>query len=132
MTMLKPRLSRTRVVSASVSVALAAAAVVAWLAEDRGANPIGVVVLCALFALTALYVPSRGDLTSIMAGEADERQRLIDLKAHWFALEAVAIACVAGFFWEQSQDRNGEAFLVVGAVGVLAYLGALTFLRFRS
>jgi hypothetical protein len=132
MTMLKPRLSKTRVVSASISVALAAAAVVASLAEDGGANPIGVVALCALFALAALYAPTRGDITSIMAGEADERQRLIDLKAHWFALQAIVVACVAGFFWEQAHDRNGEAFLIVGAVGVLAYLGALTFLRSRN
>jgi hypothetical protein len=79
-----------------------------------------------------LYVPSRGDITSIMAGEADERQRMIDLRASWYTLQAVVFVTIASYLWELAHERSGLQFLAIALVSTITYLMSLFALRNRT
>jgi Na+/melibiose symporter-like transporter len=125
--LLKPNISRGRLVGVATFAIFAGVTVALGL--DRAVN---VVVLCAIFALLILYVPSRGDVTSVITGEADERQRMIDLRASWFTLQAVVFTVLVGYFWELAHDRSGVQFLLIAVVSSLVYLASLLVLRERA
>jgi uncharacterized membrane protein len=125
--LLKPKVSRGRLVGVATFAIFAAVTVALGL--DRAAS---VVALCAVFALLVLYVPRRGDVTSVLTGETDERQRMIDLRASWFTLQAVVLTTLVGYFWELAHDRSGAQFLLIAVVSALVYLASLLVLRERA
>jgi len=63
---------------------------------------------------------------------SDERVRRIDLAATAFAGTAVIVAIIAAFLVEVARGRSGMPYAWLGAVGGVAYVGAVVALRIRG
>jgi Na+/H+-dicarboxylate symporter len=130
---LRPHVSTARLVGTAIGAVFVAVFIAIGLngQADTG-DIVALIALFTVFAAALLYVPNRGDITSIMTGETDERQRMIDLRANWYALQAVVFTTLAGYAWEIAHDRSGLPFIVIALVSSATYTIALFVLRSRS
>jgi hypothetical protein len=62
----------------------------------------------------------------------DERFQRIDIHATAFAGTVVILAVITGFVVELARGNNGNPFTWLGAIGGLAYLVAVIFMRIRG
>src|SRR5262245_24354868 len=130
---LRPRVSPGRLVGTAIGAICAAVFIAIGLSGDAGTvDIVALIAIFGIFAVAVLYIPNRGDITSIMTGETDERQRLIDLRANWYALQAVIFTTLIGYAWEIAHDRSGLQFIVIALVASATYTIALFVLRGRS
>ena len=86
------------------------------------------VVLAALFAFGGRSDTVRG----IGVPGRDERWVAIDLRATAFAGVAVTIALIGAWLWELAHGQDGGPYGQIMAIGGIAYLIAIAFLRWRS
>lgn len=100
-----------------------------------GGNPAdGLKSFGVMAAVAALfYFGGRSDTLRGLGGPGrDERWSMIDLRATAFA-GFVLIAVLAGaWLWELFQGNDGSPYSQVMAVGGIAYILAIAFLRWRS
>jgi hypothetical protein len=62
----------------------------------------------------------------------DERLAGIDLRATAVTAVVMILAVLAGFVIEVARGQDGMSFAIIGAVGGLAYLGAVGYFRVRG
>jgi hypothetical protein len=109
---------------------------VLWAASWIGGHPVaGLAMFGVMVAFGGIFVVGRRSETiRLMAAErhADERWRSIDLRATAFGGSAVTTAVIVAFIWEIAHGRSGFPFAPLGAIGGLAYLAAVLWLRWRS
>ena len=102
-----------------------------WIGGNRddGLRSFAVfVVVAALFALG-----SRSDTLRGLGGPGRaERWALIDLRATAFAGLVVIALLIGGWLWELAHGEDGSPYSQIGAVGGVAYLLAIAWLRWRS
>jgi len=106
-----------------------------WVAASVGGQPLvawwGLGIMSAIGALTLLAGGSE-TIRALRGDGADERFAQIDLRATAYAGLALTVAIIAAFAYELAQGRTGEPFTWLGAVGGLAYLLSLIYLRVRA
>jgi hypothetical protein len=93
----------------------------------------GLVSLGILSAFGALILlGGRSETIRGLRGDgSDERFRQIDLHASAFSGFVVIIAVIVGYLVEAANGRSGAPYTWLGALGGLAYLAAVTFMRAR-
>ena len=87
------------------------------------------VVIAAVFALGA----RRSDTLGGLGGPGrDERWETIDQRATAFTGLVLIAAVVGAWLVEVARGEDGEPYAQLGAVGGVAYVAAIAFLRWRS
>ena len=116
----------------AVSLCLGAVVLAAmWIGGDRGGGLKSFAVFAALAALFALG--GRSDTLRGLGGPGrDERWAMIDLRASAFAGLVVILVLAGAWLWELAEGRDGGPYGQVMAVGGVAYIAAVAFLRWRA
>ncbi len=127
------RLHRTRWFMPAFSLFLGALMFVAfWIGDEpgQGAGAAGVMaVVAALF----YFGGRRSETLAGIGGPArDERWERIDLHATAIAGGVLVFAIIGAWLVEVAQGQDGSPYTQLGAVGGLAYILAVAFLRWRS
>ena len=102
-----------------------------WIGDDRDG---GLKAFAAFVALAALFAfGGRSDTLRGLGGPGrDERWATIDLQATAFAGFAVIVALIGAWLWELAHGEDGGPYAQLGAIGGIAYIIAIAFLRWRS
>ena len=105
--------------------------VVGWLGGDRTFAVFGLILMVVTAA--AFVVLSRfSETVAGLMDRRDERINRIDSEATTIAGMAVLVAVFVGLFVEIAHGRDGSPYSMLGAIGGVAYIAALIFLRFRK
>ena len=115
-------------------VALALGGVV-FGAQAIGGHPGSGLVSLGIMAFTGaifLYGGRSETIRGIRGDGRDERFQRIDMHATAFAGLVIIAAIIVAFIVELAHGRNGNPYSWLGALGGIAYLAALLFMRVRG
>jgi len=105
-----------------------------------GANIVGHQIGLGLWSLgvmtvfgLAVLLGGRSETIRGLRGDGrDERFAMLDLQATAFTGLALIIAIIVAFIVEVAQGHSGEPYDWLGAIGGLAYIAAVIYLRVRG
>lgn len=106
-----------------------------WVAASIGGQPAVAWWGLAIMSLVALGTALGGRSETIRAlrGDgADERFAQIDLRATAYAGLVLTVAIIVAFVVELAQGRDGMQYAWLGAVGSVAYVASIIYLRWRA
>ena len=83
------------------------------------------------YALMLMFSRDSEPVAMLAEESADERRRLIQLKAGYFSLNVVALVVVAGFIIDILRGGDGGPWALIGAVGGASFVAALFVLSRR-
>ncbi len=96
---------------------------------DEGAMSFAVMAVAA----AVFWFGGRSETLRGLGGPGrDERWSMIDLRATSLGGSAALTFAVGAWLWEIAHGRDGSEFALVAAVGGVAYVAAIAFLRWRS
>ena len=102
-----------------------------WIGGNPGLGLQSLAIMTA-FGAIVLFGGRSETIRGLRGDGRDERFVALDLKATAFA-GMVVIACLIGaFIVELARGEDGNPYALLGAVGGLAYVVAVVFLRIRS
>ncbi len=96
-----------------------------------GSGLIGLGIMLAFSAAIAL-LGRRSETVRGILDHRDERLAGIDLRATAVTAVVMILAVLAGFTIEVARGHDGGPYALIGAVGGLAYLGAVAYFRVRG
>ena len=99
--------------------------------DDVGQGAISFGIMAAVAALFAFGGRSE-TLRGIGGPGRDERWERIDVNATAFAGYVVILAVIGMFLYEVAQGDDPSPYTKLGAIGGLAYIGAIAYGRFRG
>lgn len=114
-------------VAAVIGIAYLVAGVVG---DDLGFGIFGLLLMLGAGGLMML-AGRRSETVQGLLDRRDERIRGIDNDATMFAGMAVIVAVIVGFVIEIAQGQDGSPYAALGAIGGVAYVVAVVYLRFR-
>jgi hypothetical protein len=124
--------NRTYWVTPAVGVAIGLIYLIAFsLGGQPGNGLIGLGIMVAFSAAIAL-LGRRSETVRGILDHRDERLAGIDLRATAVTAVVMILAVLAGFVVEVARGHDGSPFALIGAVGGVAYLGAVGYFRVRS
>ena len=101
------------------------------LGGQPGNGLIGLGIMVAFSAAIAL-LGRRSETVRGILDHRDERLAGIDLRATAVTAVVMILAVLAGFVVEVARGHDGMPFVLIGAVGGVAYLGAVAYFRVRG
>jgi hypothetical protein len=124
--------NRTYWVTPAAGVAIGLIYLIAFsLGGQPGNGLIGLGIMVAFSAAIAL-LGRRSETVRGILDHRDERLAGIDLRATAVTAVVMILAVLAGFVVEVARGHDGSPFALIGAVGGVAYLGAVGYFRVRS
>jgi hypothetical protein len=115
-----------------VSVAIGLAYLLAgWAGGDLEFGLFGLALMTGL-AVVLLLVRRRSETVKGLLDRRDERINTIDLRATAFAGITVIVAVVIAFVVEIATGGDGSQYAWLGAIGGVAYIGAVIVQRIRG
>jgi hypothetical protein len=112
-------------------VAGAAVFAAQWIGGDARSGLISFAIL-AVFGLLIL-VGGRSETVRGLRGDGrDERFRTMDIHATAFAGIVLVFAVIIGWLIELARGHDGSPYGQLGAIGGIAYLLAIAFMRWRG
>ncbi len=125
----KPRASRWATIALGVGMGFAYL-VAGWLGDNLAFGLFGLALM--LLSTVAFLVLSRFSETAAgLLDRRDERINSIDGQATAIAGLTVITAVIVGFVVDIAKGGDGSPYAALGAIGGLAYLGAIIYLRIR-
>ena len=104
----------------------------AWIGDNRGEGLFGLAVMVAL-ALVFVVFGRRSDTLAGLGGPGrDERWQAIDVAATALAGSVLVAVIIGAWLVELAKGEDGEPYSQLGAVGGVAYILAVAFLRRRG
>ena len=88
--------------------------------------------IMVVFSVGIALAGRRSETVRGLLDRRDERIVTIDLRATAASGLAVILAVLAGFVVEVARGHDGSPYALIGAVGGVAYLGAVGYFRVRS
>jgi hypothetical protein len=88
--------------------------------------------LMTAFGLAILLGGRSETIRGLRGDGRDERFAMLDLQATAIAGLALIIAVIVAFIVEVARGHSGEPYDWLGAIGGLAYIAAVVYLRIRS
>lgn len=120
-----------RWVTPAVSVAMGVLYLVAGaLGDNLGFGVFGLVLMTSA-ALAFVLVGRRSETVAGLMDRRDERINHLDQQATMFAGVVVLAAVLAMFLFEVARGEDGSPYYQLGALGGVAYVVSLGYLRFR-
>jgi hypothetical protein len=98
----------------------------------RGVDGVAVLAVCLAVALVLVLAPVRGDLAAILGRHGDEPQRMVEMRASWYAAQAMTAAVIVGLIVQVAGGGGPGAYVAVGLAGAIGYGAALLRLRRRA
>ena len=127
------RLYRTRWFMPSFSLFLGLVMLGAFsVGGDVGQGLFSLGVMAFVAALFYFGARRSETLAGIGGPARDERWEKIDLNATALAGLVLVLVIIGAFLVEVAQGRDGSPYSALGAIGGLAYIAAVAFLRWRS
>jgi hypothetical protein len=124
--------SRLYWVTPATGVAIGLVYLIAFtIGGHPGNGLIGLGIMVAFSAAIAL-LGRRSETVRGILDHRDERLAGIDLRATAVTAVVMILAVLAGFTIEVARGHDGAPFALIGAVGGLAYLGAVGYFRVRG
>jgi Na+/H+ antiporter NhaD/arsenite permease-like protein len=115
-----------------VSVAIGIAYLLAgWAGGDLEFGLFGLALMTGL-AIVLLLVRRRSETVKGLLDRRDERINTIDLRATAFAGITVIVAVIIAFVVEIATGGDGSQYAWLGAIGGVAYIGAVIVQRIRG
>jgi hypothetical protein len=115
-----------------VSVAIGIAYLLAgWAGGDLEFGLFGLALMTGL-AVVLLLVRRRSETVKGLLDRRDERINTIDLRATAFAGITVIVAVIIAFVVEIATGGDGSQYAWLGAIGGVAYIGAVIVQRIRG
>jgi hypothetical protein len=105
------------------------------IAFSLGGHPgYGLIALGVMVAFSAgiALLGRRSETVRGLLDHRDERLAGIDLRATAVTAVVMILAILAGFVIEVARGHDGAPFALIGAVGGVAYLGAVGYFRVRG
>ena len=127
------RLYKTRWFMPSFALFIGLVMLAAFWIGDNLAQGLGSFAVMAGVAALFYFGGRRSETLAGLGGPTrDERWEKIDLEATALAGLVVALVIIGAFLVEVAQGQDGSPYSALGAVGGLAYVLAVVFLRSRS
>jgi hypothetical protein len=101
-----------------------------WVGGQPGLGLLGLAVMVT-FSVVLMLVGRYSETVRGLLDHRDERIAGIDLRATACTAVAMIVAVLVGFVAEIARGHSGWPFDIIGAVGGLAYLAAVGYLRLR-
>jgi hypothetical protein len=102
-----------------------------WIGGNRDEGLVSLLIFVALAAVFAFG--GRSETVRGIGGPGrDERWAMIDLRATALAGTVVITVVIGAWLWELAHGDDGSPYSQIGAVGGLAYVLAVAFLRWRG
>ncbi len=105
------------------------------IAFSAGGHPgYGLIALGVMVAFSAAIalLGRRSETVRGLLDHRDERLAGIDLRATAVTAVVMILAVLAGFVIEVARGHDGAPYALIGAVGGVAYLGAVGYFRVRG
>jgi hypothetical protein len=102
-----------------------------WAGGSLAYGVFGLVVMVA-FSLLLLVARRHSETVRGLLDHRDERITAIDLRATAVTALAMIVVVLVAFVVEIARGQSGWPYSMIGAVGGLAYLGAVIVLRIRG
>jgi Na+/melibiose symporter-like transporter len=122
---------RKRWVVPAVAVAIGVVYLVAGFRGGDEAFGWGGLGLMTAVAVVAWLISLKSETVEGLLVRSDERINSIDRDATVFSGMVVLLTVLGGFVIEIAQGQDGQPYATLGAIGGVAYVGALVWLRFR-
>ena len=103
-----------------------------WIGDDVGQGLFSLGVMAFVAALFYFGARRSETLAGIGGPARDERWEKIDVHATALAGVVVILVIIGAFLVEVAQGHDGSPYSALGAVGGVAYVAAVAFLRWRS
>ncbi len=100
------------------------------LGDNAEFGVVGLLVMVA-FGAAFLLLGGRSETVAGLLDRRDERINALDLSATAFAGMAVIFAVILMFMLEIARGQDGSPYFGLGALGGVAYVSSLVYLRFR-
>ena len=101
-----------------------------WISGDLGFGVFGLALMVAVVA--GMLVAARwSETVAGLLDRRDERINQLDSGASLVAGMTVLVAVIVMFVVEVAQGQDGSPYYQLGALGGVAYVAALVYLRFR-
>ena len=101
------------------------------IGDDLGQGAISFVIMAALASVFAFG--GRSETISGLGGPGrDERWEMIDLRATAFTCGVMIVTVIVGFLVEIARGHDGGPYALIGAIGGIAYVLGVAFLRWRG
>ena len=127
------RIQRTRWFMPAFSLFLGALMLVAFWIGDELAAGLGAFGVMVAVAALFFFGSRRSETLAGIGGPArDERWEKIDLHATAMAGGVLVLTIIGAWLVEVAQGGDGSPYTQLGAVGGLAYILSVAFLRWRS
>ena len=127
------RLYRTRWFMPAFCVLLAAVMFIAFaIGGDTGSGAVSAGVLLLVGAVFYFGGRRSETLAGIGGPARDERWEKIDVHATALAGLVLVLVIIGAWLVEVAQGKDGSPYTQLGAVGGVAYIAAVAFLRWRS
>ncbi len=128
----KPRPSRYRWATIALGVSMGLAYLIAgWLGDNMAFGLFGL-ALMLLSTVTFLVLSRFSETAAGLLDRRDERINRIDGQATAIAGLSVISAVIVGFVVDIAKGGDGSPYAALGAIGGLAYLAAIVYLRLRG
>jgi hypothetical protein len=105
--------------------------VAAWIGDDPGKGAFFLGVMAA-FGLLVLLGGRSETVRGLRGDGRDERFRMIDVHASAIAGIVLVTVLIGAWIVELARGRDGEPYTQLMAVGGVAYLAAVAFMRWRG
>jgi hypothetical protein len=102
-----------------------------WIGGDARSGLISFAIL-AVFGLLILFGGRSETVRGLRGDGRDERFRTMDIHATAFAGIVLVFAVIVGWLIELARGHDGSPYGQLGAIGGLAYLVAIAFMRWRG
>jgi hypothetical protein len=102
-----------------------------WLGGQLGVGLFGLVVMAA-FGLVVLLLTRHNETIRGLTTGRDERFAQIDLKAIAVAGLVLILTVIVAWLVEIARGHSGQPYDWLGAIGGLAYVGAIALFRWRG
>jgi hypothetical protein len=103
-----------------------------WIGDNLGQGLFSLGVMAFLAALF-FFGARRSETLAGLGGPArDERWEKIDVHATALAGLVLVLVIIGAWLVEVAQGKDGSPYTQLGAIGGLAYVAAIAFLRWRS
>ena len=129
-TMRKP--ARVYWVTPAVSAAIGIVYLIGFTAGGHPLDGLAGLGVMLLFGLGLAVAGRYSETVRGLLGRRDERISGIDLRATAFTAVVLIAAILAGFVVSVARGQSGWPYVLLGAVGGLAYLAAVVWFRVRA
>ena len=124
--------NRTYWVTPALGVAIGLVYLIGFTIGGKPGDGLIALGVMVVFSAAVALAGRRSETVRGLLDHRDERLAGIDVRATAVTAVVMILAVLAGFVVEVARGHDGSPYALIGAVGGVAYLGAVGYFRVRS